>query len=75
MQLSRDYPDTVEESWMKNRGIGQPTLERGSWRVEFVNVWARTELPTDSQTSHNNTLQNQLFVDGLGMTASLPCSC
>ena len=57
------------------RGIGQPTMERGSWRIEFVNVWARTELPTHSQTSHDNTLQNQLFVDGLGMKASLPCSC
>ena len=47
---------------MKNRGIGQPTLERGSWRNEFVKVWERTELPTVSQTSHNNTLQNQVFV-------------
>ena len=57
------------------RGIGQPTMERGSWRIEFVNMWERTELPTNSPTSHNNTLQNQLFVDKLGMKASLPCSC
>ena len=32
-------------------------------------------LPSLSQTSHKNTLQNQLFVDGLGMKVSLPCSC